>query len=288
MGSQVAAPLELEAARERAPLDMGEAAQALRALGLSVFPCCWPDADGTCGCGQGHAEHAVGKAPLIRWGEYQIEPPHPDQVDGWWATWPDANIGLATGVVSGLLVFDADTDEGWRFLRVWVRRWVRTWCAATSKGAHVYFGHPNWRVPNSAGVLASGLDVRGDGGYVIAPPSMHKSGRRYAWLLAPHEAPLAPCPPELLALLAPRPASTTWTPRADDDGAFHVRRKAPILEGTRNDSLYRLALALRAAGAPPAVIAARLAEANERLCVPPLPAREVECIASSAARRPTT
>jgi len=104
----------------------------------------------------------------------------------WWRRWPSANIGLRTGAVSGLVVVDVDPGHGGAAsIRALASRHpglrdaprVRT----GSGGWHLYFGHPGGVVPNSAGRLGPGLDVRGDGGYVIAPPSQHVSGGTYTW-----------------------------------------------------------------------------------------------------------
>lgn len=73
---------------------MIEAAREYRRRGLSVIPV-------------GKDKH-----PLIEWKPYQDEPPHADQIDEWWTTWPEANIGTVTGKVSGLVVLDADGPPG--------------------------------------------------------------------------------------------------------------------------------------------------------------------------------
>jgi hypothetical protein len=127
----------------------------------------------------------VGKRPLVKWEPYQLEPAHADQVDEWWRQWPDANVAIVTGVVSGLVVLDADGPEGVAALdALAVPR--RTWIARTGRGVHVFLRHPGGevRIPNRAG-LRPKLDVRGDGGYVVAVPSLHRSGRTYEWATAP-------------------------------------------------------------------------------------------------------
>lgn len=148
---------------------MLEAARIYRGRGLSVFPV------------------ARDKKPLVKWDAYQITPPDPDQVDEWWSRWLDANIGVATGIVSQLVVLDADGTEGVASLdALHVPR--ETWISRTGRasgGLHVFFRHPGGcTIGNRAG-LRPGLDVRGDGGYVILPPSVHASGRAYEWVNPP-------------------------------------------------------------------------------------------------------
>ena len=134
----------------------------------------------------------------------------PEIVRQWWGRWPDANIAIATGAESGLVVLDVDVTDDKRGDRTLVEL-VRdrgplgdTLHALTgSAGSHFYFAHPGGRVGNSAGRLGRGLDTRGDGGYVVAPPSVHASGHRYTWCAGGE---LAPLPAWLLELLLPKPA----------------------------------------------------------------------------------
>lgn len=101
----------------------------------------------------------------------------------WSAEHPRANIGVRTGRESGLVVLDVDGDDGAESLRRLESandRLPETWSVVTPRGgAHYYFAHPGGEIRNSAGLLGTGLDVRGDGGYVIAPPSVGVGGVLY-------------------------------------------------------------------------------------------------------------
>lgn len=101
-------------------------------------------------------------------------------VKRWWKKWPEANIGLATG--QGLLVLDADGEQGIESLRLLEQDLGRlpvTYRVRTGGGGiHLYFSSADV-VRNSANRLGPKLDVRGEGGYVVAPPSLHESGARY-------------------------------------------------------------------------------------------------------------
>src|SRR5207248_3906466 len=111
---------------------------------------------------------------------------NPAEASSWWRRWPEANVGVRTGAVSGLVVIDVDARHGGAAsLGHLLRRFgalppgprVRT-----GGGMHLYFRHPGESIANDVGRrLGPGIDVRGDGGYVIAPPSRHASGARYAW-----------------------------------------------------------------------------------------------------------
>jgi hypothetical protein len=104
-------------------------------------------------------------------------------VDGWWKGWPEQNIGIATGKASGVWVLDVDGEKGEASLAALIAQHgplPATIEAITGKGRHIYFRYAEG-IGSTAGRLGPGLDTRGDDGYVVAPPSLHPSGRRYAW-----------------------------------------------------------------------------------------------------------
>ena len=117
------------------------------------------------------------------------------QVKAWWQQYPESNIGIATGSRSGgIFVIDLDVDEdrgidGYHMLEDWQRengRFPDTWTAITGRGGyHLYFKYDS-EVRNRAGII-DGVDIRGEGGYVVAPPSIHSNGNRYEWEYAPDE-----------------------------------------------------------------------------------------------------
>jgi hypothetical protein len=105
----------------------------------------------------------------------------PEVIAEWWRRWPDANIGIATGEPSGLIVFDLDGPEGERTFRQLLGMYGKlsqTAVVATARGAHIYFSGKIF-CDSSAG---EGLEIRSTGYYVIAPPSVHASGHVYKWL----------------------------------------------------------------------------------------------------------
>ncbi len=139
------------------------------------------------------------KKPLISWDDYQKRRPQEWEVKEWWATWPDANIGIVTGRVSGLVVVDVDGEKG---LETAKRLGLpKGPTVKTGKGYHRYFRHPgNGRVSNfQCRSSLEGVDLRGDGGYVVAPPSIHESGKHYEWIIPLNGTPLPPLPEDILA-----------------------------------------------------------------------------------------
>ena len=116
----------------------------------------------------------------------------PSIIKGWWAKWPNANIGIATGPISELIVVDVDGEAGSAKIAALVANYGLlpfTPRVKTARGWHIYFSLPKGiSVPNSA---KDGLDIRCDGGYVVGPPSVHASGIHYQW---ENEAKLAVAP----------------------------------------------------------------------------------------------
>jgi hypothetical protein len=123
-----------------------------------------------------------------------------------WACAPDANVGIACS--GDCVVLDVDPRHGGNAtLDQLARRHGAvpvTWTAKTGGGWH-YFFRCKQEVRNSAGKIGDGIDVRGNGGYVVAPPSLHVSGNRYSWApgLAPADVPLAAMPEWLVMWRAP-------------------------------------------------------------------------------------
>jgi hypothetical protein len=199
------------------PNPLAEQARAYAAGGWSVLPLWWPTRAGDCACGLPDCESAA-QHPIRRLVPHGLldATSHAATVDGWWRSHPHANVGIRTGVESGLVVLDVDGEAGRLAMRGLVAHhatfealWVRT----GSGGWHAYFAHPGTAVPSSVGRLGEGLDVRGEGGYVVAPPSRHESHRRYRWIAAPAETSELPALPGWLLDLALPPTRDGHAPQ---------------------------------------------------------------------------
>jgi Bifunctional DNA primase/polymerase, N-terminal len=129
----------------------------------------------------------------------------PSIIQEWSITYPDCAWGVKTGADSGVWVLDCDGDKGLssldELIKIHGEAWLQTLTAITPNGRHFYFQYPtDAMIRNSVSRLRPRLDVRGEGGYVIAPPSLHPSGRQYRWVNP--EAPVISTPEWLLQLLA--------------------------------------------------------------------------------------
>jgi putative DNA primase/helicase len=269
------------------PTDSGEAPLRQAALeyarhGWLVFPC-HTSRHGRCSCQRSDCSH-VGKHPRTLHGVKDATR-DPAVINDWWKRYPEANIAIATGAASNLVVCDEDPrhggDETLRALEQRYSPFPTTVKARTGGGGgHALFQHPG-RIVRNAVNIAPGLDIRGDGGYVIAPPSMHASGQCYAWVVghAPDDTPLAPLPEWLLAMITVPPSTVPAMKSADCEEFIH--------EGVRNTTLFKLACAMRRHGAPQEAILAALEVVNRLRCHPPLDHMEMQRIAVSAARYPT-
>lgn len=194
-----------------------------------------------------------GKRPLMKWERFQSERADPATIAQWASR--DTNVGIATGAVSGLLVLDLDSDEA--VAEAEALGLPDTLTVRTGKGLHAYFQHPGGKVGNRAGIKP-GWDIRGDGGYVVGPGSLHPSGKRYEWQHPPGLFGLAPMPNWLASLLnspaeskakqpvqpaRPLPASSSESPRyvlAALEGECEAIRKAP--QGAQESTLNAAAL----------------------------------------------
>ena len=224
-----------------------------------------------------------GKRPLVAWLEFQDRLATPAELEEWIARWPEANVGIVTGRVSGLVVLDVDPAHGG------AQSLARLESAhgplpATLEvltgggGRHLYFAHPGGRVGNRVG-LHAGIDLRGDGGCVVAPPSVHPSGRRYAWAAgrAPDGARPAQLPQWLLSDAAAKRGGHPLS---------HWRElvRSGVGEGERNSTLASLAGHLLWHDVDPEVVLELLLAWNRARCTPPLADAEVAGVVDSIAR----
>jgi len=133
------------------------------------------------------------KRALVLWTEFQHRHPTEDEVNAWWDKWPDANVGIVTGKISHLVVFDIDKKDATEYAEE-EGGFPITAKANTGKGYHIYVQCPDFEVKNSVNTEL-GMDIRGDGGYAVAPPSIHGNGNQYTWEdgFSIHEIDPAPC-----------------------------------------------------------------------------------------------
>jgi hypothetical protein len=123
-----------------------------------------------------------GKKPLIKWEEFQKRKATEQEVIEWFKKWPNANVGVVTGIIGSVVIIDLDGPEGLQqAARLNISSSIQS---ITGNGKHLWYryGQNSLNLIQNAVKIFPGVDIRGEGGYVVAPPSIHESGRRYRWL----------------------------------------------------------------------------------------------------------
>lgn len=178
------------------------------------------------------------KTVLKSWVDYQERLPTEDEIRTWWTERPYAGIAIVTGKVSNLVVLDVDTDKGADPHRVFRDFPTPLVVQSPSGGFHFYYTYPDGseRIANSATKL--GYDIRADGGHIHAPPTLHPSGRRYAWYKKsdPSREP-APLVEGVLELAQRKKDGS----RANQQEPWISELLQGVDEGGRNDACARLA-----------------------------------------------
>lgn len=210
-----------------------------------------------------------------------------------WGKLAKANIGLRTGAESGIVVLDIDRQSAYQFLESRGFEIPETLTARTYKGKQYYFKHPGFPMANGANMgaedkrdkdKATGIDFRGDGGYVVAPPSLHPDGENTstgfsgAYEFEDPDAEIADCPKWLIDFH-----------EEDKNHRAEVRESVvegggDIPEGARDQTLTSIAGNLRRSGHEYAHIRRYLMMVNAENCKPPLPQEDIDKIANSVCK----
>jgi len=135
------------------------------------------------------------KRSIVAWKQFQECRPTEQEVSDWFSRWPDANIGIVTGKISDLVVFDLDSEHAVEYAEE-QGGFPMTAKVKTGKGYHIYARYPDFEVRNDVRKELD-IDIRADGGYVVAPPSIHGNGNQYDWEegLSISEIDPVPCEP---------------------------------------------------------------------------------------------
>lgn len=235
--------------------------------------------DGKCSCGKEECK-SPGKHPRQNIVDLSngLKSASTDRkiIKKWWKRWPDANIGIRTGKDS-FIAIDIDLPDGPNSLKAVELKYGKLPKTVKQRtgggGVQLFFKPPDVEIKNSSGKIAPNIDVRGEGGYVLVPPSRHKSGKRYKWVRSFAETKLKKMPGWLVDLIT----IGEWY-------CAFVHYQESIPEGQRNNDLTSMGGTLRERGWELEEINECLKTVNDKRCTPPLDDSEVEKIAISVSQ----
>ncbi len=260
-------------------------------LGWAVLPV-FEIKNGCCACSAGEHCERPGKHPRTPHGVHDATT-DPEQIRAWWRKWPDANIGVATGRISGIIVIDADPrKESNKTLKILVKELgPLPWSVKAHSGGggtHRVYEYPDFKVTSDSNgmLLGPGLDVLSDGSYFVASRSTHISGNTYTWFEGQSPIDLKPATLPEAWLNRLRPPTEPKVRRVRGAVATEGESATDIAEGERNVRLTSLAGKLWRGGITHESLVAALLAENEKPCKPPLDPSEVKKIANSISKYP--
>lgn len=243
-------------------MEMLDAALSYLERGWSIIPL-HSIVNGQCTCNNVQCTN-VGKHPAVKWKEFQTRQPSEKEVRMWFERWPNINIALVTGRISDMVVIDIDPRHGGNRDDVFQQLHTGVEVASGGGGSHLYYVYPSQfpQVFNRAGIK-QGVDVRGDGGYVLLPPSRHSSGAIYQWTSDGIPGDL---PDSVVRSINGEDSEGTGNRHGDGKNPYWVSR---LLEtgapaGQRNDSCARLAGYFAKVGTPADITITVLNNWNEK------------------------
>jgi len=210
------------------------------------------------------------KKTLIKWESYQHTRATKEEIKAWFTRYPDANVGIVTGAISGIVVIDIDTPE-----KIDYPLPLTVVSQTASGGRHIFCKHPGQEVKNRVRIVPN-VDIRADGGYVVVPPSLLASGNQYVWSIPPGDVELAELP--------------QWVFETDKD-TKHTDWRAitenEISDGSRNQTTARVVGKMLGILPEDTWKMAWLAmkQLNQENSVPPLPEKELKTVFNSIANR---
>lgn len=253
--------------------------------GLSVIPIMGP----TYTYGETEKEKTDNsKKPLVSWLPYQKERATEAQIREWWHKWPQANVGIVTGAISGITVFDFDSPETVEYFLANPKG--ETPYDDTPRGGHSFYAY-NEAAKTTVKVGGLDIDVRNDGGYVIVPPSINIEGKQYRWIQSILEVPLSPLPDFLKESIKSYNKDLSFSLynkgcgqiETTQDHNDHTRPQI-LQQGSRDNDLFRVANCLIKGHAKKDFVF-QVLNILAQNCKPPYPEKEIEAKIQSAINR---
>lgn len=215
------------------------------------------------------------KRPLLTtWEEYQKRKATNEEIKKWWEKWPDANIGIVTGKISDLAVIDIDTDEGKEAILDYIPESLITPTVETPKGQHLYFRCPDDKLRGKVRNIP-GCDLRANGNYVVAPPSVNGTDKQYKWII------------DLKTSIAILPDA--YLKHINNNSIYSYKENVTdfvtlFTQGRRNNDLFHIGNLLGRAKTSEKEIR-QVLEILAKNCTPPFPEKEIDIIIDSILKR---
>jgi hypothetical protein len=264
--------------------------------GWKIIPLHTPDEKGVCSCSKGEKCTSPGKHPRTANGVRESSTDE-QTIRNWWNRFPGSNIGIATGEDSGIVCLDIDPRNGGNeafdeIIKTYGTFPVTFEVSTGGGGRHLFFKYPEGKtVKNSTQKIGKGIDIKSSGGFVVAAPSLHSSGRRY--FIKNHSRP-ATMPEWLLNLSMEEKNYKSNVPAQHAPESVPKMQSTAISVGTtgslgklinrgeRNVRLYKTACAIVGRGETPEKVYSEIYRVNITKCNPPLDDAEVQTIIASA------
>lgn len=247
-------------------------------LGLSVIPI-YGIVDGKCNCNSDPCD-SPGKHPRTKWKSRSTKRLSKEQLKTWWKKYPNSNVGIVTGKISGIAVLDIDGEEGVESLRkmgIELKDLPVTPTARTGGGGYHFIFKMSSSAKTRAGILPN-VDIRAEGGMIVAPPSLHLSGNNYTWI--PQKA-FGEVEIAEFDFSQIKKKKTIKKKRSTDNATkWYEACLSGVGEGTRNDSAARLAGRYLSLGMSESEVKFMMEAWNARNH-PPLPESEIETVVES-------
>lgn len=188
------------------------------------------------------------KKPLIQWQEFQDRIATPEEVAGWFKKYGDPNIGIVTGKLSNLFIVDVDSAEALQDIEQYIPDSLETPVVSTPRGGrHFYFRHVDG-IPNRANVLKK-VDVRTQGGFIVAPPSVNGNGKAWQWIRG-LDSKISDVPSPLILTLNNAVNKRESKERENQDNLQSLQSLQMFTEGRRDEDLFHTANCLTKGGMP--------------------------------------
>jgi hypothetical protein len=221
------------------------------------------------------------KKPYVDWKIYQTTLSTKMEIEQWWTKWPKAMIGVLTGSISKISVIDCDSPEAYQYIQEQLPDSYLTPIATTPRGGkHIWYRSNGTRIINKANIIPNimpHIDSRGEGGYIVAPPSVNEHGQKYEWLpgLALSEVAPQGLPNKIKEIFIYRDVVNSVVSCSEIDTTINNNYYKILQEGNRNQDLFKIGIAL-GDGHCQLWMVKQVLENLAKNCKPPFPEKELE------------